>query len=754
MNDEDLSAAPPISFPYDVGVKELSELDTLAREVASISGRRDSMAERERLLFQQVAEAKGRVAAKDEIEAGLLELQTLVHERSVGAFETMLTAITDDVIPNPTGARRICLKLDVKRDMPALDIFQMNAEKPEAITSGAMLNVLSTGLRFIVVARSGMRPFLLLDEADCFIENDNTHNYFNVIHQLSRDAGIQVVMITHHAEAVMSFADEFRIYHIDTVDSRDKWPARMPNLVSAGNMWVEPGQEDHIAWLEATDFEAYPQARIEFSPGVTAIVGPNGHCKSGWARAFRAAFQGKCGDEIIRHDARSTKLCFGFNDGRVLEFNRFRKGVKGNFILHSPDSWAAQDLEAVPALHNNPGANAPDWITKELGMGLVDGIDAQLWPQTSPVFMLDQSPSKQASLLSIGRESGYLFAMNELYKDDLAMDKKQIAKDEKEIAANRALMKATEDAPAVLAQIDAVRAQALELNADTAKTLEFKSEIDRLQRYQKALGAIIVERDILSTLPKAPELVPTRDLEQWLDSYQGASTAAGLKPTVDLPPVPAIEQTSELENVLLQHRQAQIASNLAPTVALPEQPEIHRTAELEQWQGQYAQAVAAAGMKPSVPLPTIPEIEMTADLQQVLDAAAAASHYAREVAQLPQVPEAPRLDDTSGLQSWLADFSKAQQEARLPVPETPPTPPNLIDTTELSTLLQQITAAQHTVLESKAQVARVSTRMAEIETLMEKVSEVLGEECPTCKAHIDVDILLGKKEHRHAHVAP
>ena len=105
MNEEDLSAAPSIQFPHEIDVRELSHLDTLAREIASISGRRDSMADREVTLFKQVGEAKGRVAAKDEIEAGLLELQNLVHERSVGAFETMLTAITDDVIPNPTGAR-------------------------------------------------------------------------------------------------------------------------------------------------------------------------------------------------------------------------------------------------------------------------------------------------------------------------------------------------------------------------------------------------------------------------------------------------------------------------------------------------------------------------------------------------------------------------------------------------------------------------------------------------------------------------
>jgi hypothetical protein len=759
-NTANLTQAPfsPVEM-LTLDAKIQSLLDAMARELAMIAGRREQLSIREAELVARVAAAKGRLLSKPEVDGGLLALQKRVHERSVGAFESMLTAITDDVIPNPTGGRRICLDLQVKRDMPALDIYQSNAGKRETITSGAMQNVVGTGLRFIVIARSGMRPFILLDEADCWIEDGNIHNFFNVIHQLSRDAGIQTVLITHHASEVMDFSEDFRIYHIDTIESKDKWPARKPNLLSAGNMWVGEGQEDHLAWVEAKDFEGYPDARMEFSPGVTAIVGPNEHGKSAWVRMFKAAFQGEGKDDIVRHDCDATKLAYGFSDGRVLEFNRFRKGTpKANFILHSPDSWAIQDLELVPALHNNPGTNPPAWIAKELGMGVVDGVDAQLWGQENPVFMLNETDSKRASLLSIGRESGYLYAMNQIYKEDVSADNKAVTADEKEILANRTVLKATDSVDVLLDTLDGLRAMASDIIAESQKTEKMNLEFAYLEKCRNLLSTLVAQRNLFQGMPVMPEILSTSAMTQWMDEHAKSMMAIRMRSNVSMPAIFNIERTGETEQWLAQQHAAEAAINGRIAVKLNAPQEIIVTADTQKWLDDDAGARLAATVRlpADAALPLIPDIESTNSTSQWLadHVQATASAAARCPAALQDIPA---VLETASLQALL-DASDAARRDTVIARRLPKLPslPIIESTAELSAMLQKMREAEKLVSDSKKDLIRCQKELVRLEELLSAASEVLGEKCPLCENHIDVDALLGKqqKPHKHTRHAP
>lgn len=710
-------ATPPVF----IDSAALTHLDAMSRDLAIMKDRRARIVAREAVIMNEVAESKGRKLLKEEVDEGLLALQRRVHERSVGSFEKMLTAITDDVIPNPTGGSSIKLDLHVKRDMPALDIYHDNGGKREAITSGAMLNVVGTGLRFISLARSGMRRFMVLDEADCWIEDGNTRDFFSVINQLSRDANIQTLIITHHATEVMDFAEDFRIYHVDTVESNDPWPARSLRLLSQGNMWVDEGQEDHFSWLEATNFEGYQKARMEFAPGVTVIVGPNRHGKSAFTRAFRAAFSGDGTEQVIRHGAQSAKLAFGMSDGRVHEFNRFRKGNPiANYILHSESSWAAQDLEKVPALHNNPGASVPDWVDKELGMGTIDGIDVQLWDQGNPVFMLNQPASKRASLLSIGRESGFLYAMNELYKADVKEDTDKVNKGEREITAGRVLLQSTEAVDALLEGVDRLRLAATKINEEAVEILATQKEWEHIEKCENLLNALQQEQKIMEHIPYVPALLATGEMEQWISQYAEATQAASVKFDVPMPSVMSV----------------------APTTAM------------EEFVSQYDHALKSSAIRMEADIPTVYKVEETALLSDVLDAINANTTLITRSESLPSIPGILRAVPTEEMQTWLREYASATEAGNRTVDVPIPIVPLVQKTDAMASLLKELAAAGQMIADGEAQLKKIETEMTRLEQITERAAEALGEKCPVCQSQMTVDDILGKSAHRHTRISP
>ena len=72
-----------------------------------------------------------------------------------------------EVLPNESG--KIILDLSVKNNKTSLDVLIEKDGKKESVfidNGGALTNVISMGLRFIVLSRSANRRFLVFDEAN------------------------------------------------------------------------------------------------------------------------------------------------------------------------------------------------------------------------------------------------------------------------------------------------------------------------------------------------------------------------------------------------------------------------------------------------------------------------------------------------------------------------------------------------------------------------------------------------------------
>ena len=69
-------------------------------------------------LQTNIAQALYRIGLQPKVEAYMLNLQQRVHQRSVGLYEQLLTALVQDVLPeNP---HPISLELDTEKGLPLL----------------------------------------------------------------------------------------------------------------------------------------------------------------------------------------------------------------------------------------------------------------------------------------------------------------------------------------------------------------------------------------------------------------------------------------------------------------------------------------------------------------------------------------------------------------------------------------------------------------------------------------------------------
>lgn len=720
----------------------VADFDATTRTLALAAGRFDSLKERESERVAEVAAAKGREGFRSEVENVLEKLQQEAHERSVGAFEKMLTAIAQDV--QPISPITIKLELTTERNMPALDIYgevrrtPKEGEKPEEytkredLTSGALTNVVSTGLRFITLARSGNRRFLVLDEADCWIETKDVQNFFNVVNQLSRDAGIQTVIITHHD--LSGFEEDFRIYKINEIESQDQWKKRTPELISAGQMQPSEMQHDVLSFVELKNFEAYTNAHIDLAPGVTAITGINRGSKSAWARAFRSAFLGEGTDSNIRHGQAETKVAIGFSDGRVLEYNRRKKGNPiADYIMHTPESWEfsrgnplwQKDASAPVPFHNSPVAKTPNWVPVETGVGLIDGVNVQLWGQLSPVFMLNETASKKASLLSIGRESGYLFAMTEINKEDIATDNKIKREGEKEIFTLRANMEPYVGFLDLQEKIESLRNDLqILLKEDrwlsTAKTIAENLDENSIER-----AYLSQWKGLEKILPKDPLLVPTEEMVSWLASMEKAKEMQSLRTEISMPSAPEILDTTGINGLLdslqMARSDAEMKGRLPNAVSLPE---IENTTELQDLIDNLVSSKYAARLKGQMPeVPEIPEVMQTASLQDHVDRLA----VARIEMNLPllSMPEMPLFKRTQPLEQWSRDIDQANVDKSLPRIQAIEVP-QIEETRQIQNILDE-TARISTFLNGcRAQSMVLKDQFENIHNLLEKASSALG----------------------------
>lgn len=384
-------------------------------------------------LKSEVALSMVRVSWQPEVKEFLDYLQWQEHEKSVGAYEKLLSAFMEEVLP---GYRKVVFELTTERNAPALNIFIKKGENmpPEDAlmgTGGSVTNILVTGLRIISLLRSGKRKFLVLDEPDCWLNPDYIPAFSKVINEMAKELGIQIFLISHYVNSTFSGIDH-------TVHLYKNGNRLDTNILGEIPIW-EDGEEG-IKSIMLRDFQAHTDTYIPLSPGVTLLTGDNDIGKSAIVTALRSIFYGKGNKTNIRHFCDKASVSIEFTGNRLLCWERNNKGkYKESYVMLDEN----HDIDNP--LHRNDGASLPDWLMEETGIGLIDGLDIQLAWQKEPLSLLGEAPPMRAKALAVGSEADYVQGMMGLSKEDFNDAKSSVKQGEKKLESWRVQLEYLKD---------------------------------------------------------------------------------------------------------------------------------------------------------------------------------------------------------------------------------------------------------------------------------------------------------------------
>lgn len=375
-------------------------------------------------LSDEVGQAKARVESNDSVQEVLIEMQRRGHARSVGVFEQLLTALLRDVFPEE---RSVHLDLYTERGLSALDFYvskkEGELEDAETGTGGGVTNALSTGLRFIALARSDRRPFIILDEPDCWMETKRVAAFARLIQQTATELGVQVLMISHHPDSLLTAIPHRLMLEKGPQGLEINWApsSEIPT-------W-EPGQSG----LRGVMFEncfGHSQTFLPLAPGVTLLRGSNDEGKSSLVSALSMVVEGKTKDTMIQHHKPWARVTMDFGPDKVVRFQRKRTGSpKVCYELINPELGP----DSKPERTSTDSRARPDWLLDVTGIGAVDDLNVQMGNQKQPVFLLNQTSTQRAKALAIGSESGYIQQMMAFDKQEVQEARLFIRQGEKEL---------------------------------------------------------------------------------------------------------------------------------------------------------------------------------------------------------------------------------------------------------------------------------------------------------------------------------
>lgn len=531
---------------------------------AKLLGARDSARAREAVVRARVADAKGRLEIAEAVDQALDRLQARAHRRSVGAFERLLTAIVRDVLPEKGEVK---LKLYQERGAPALDVHIQNEGALEDAfdgSGGAVTNVLSAGLRFAALSRTGARRLIVLDEPDCWIKPERVLAFVRVLADVARRAGTQTILISHHEPEL--FEDLVSLVKLTRAEDG---AARVEVLRRAAE-WPDEATPG-LRSIHLQNFRAHADTVLPLFPGVTALIGDNDLGKSTAAAAsLRAVAYGEGDDSWIRHGQEEARVTLEIENGVRVGWIRRAKAKSGapkvSYMLYERGA-SEPTREGRPATRGQ----VPEWVTELLGIERIGELDIQVGNQKSPVFLLNESAPRRAQVLSVGRESNRLSSLIVRYGDLKRSDRAQVREGEEELARLADRISRSQPVEEI--------GEALARMAEDLKNIEAAHEgqrrlvsmMDRIETVEKWRQRAKTCAEALAVLPQPVEIRDTRALGELVRRIERSAWVLRAKAPPPLPDAPHLHDTAPI--ALAGQTIARLQKRLASSTAVPQMPD-------------------------------------------------------------------------------------------------------------------------------------------------------------------------------------
>jgi hypothetical protein len=668
-------------------------LTGLRRILNQAEGQRLVLVDRQDKLTREVGLAKGRILLQPKVDEFLEGLQYEAHQKSVGRYEALLSAISKDVLET---SKPIGLDLYTERGLPALDIF-VNAgegQREDIVdgSGGSLTNVISLGLRMISTVRSRMRQFAAFDEPDCWVAPHRVPRFYGVLGQMSKKMALQCLVISHHDITLLD--PTFQVTRVYVEQDGTVAAALVPN--ENAPQWADEAQPG-LRHIKLMDYQSHSDTTLHLGPGCNAIVGDNHIGKSVLVRAIRAVAYGEVSDADIRHGKKGLTVEIGLENNTTLRFSR----VKGRNPINE---WALVDANDEPITDKAtntvyqsgaPRGKVPDWVEEKLGIARVDSLDIQVAHQKYPVFLLGEPSSRRAAVLSIGRESGYIQSMITKHKENVTKDKATIRNGEKELADIKEKLERLEKVPELLTAIEACNAELEALEVDHGNTAMLEAQLVTLDSLIVQCDVAAQTMEVLKGIPTFPVEVEQRLIENeevlaygrklkglTKDKNEAEAMSGAL---ASLPKaLPALLPTEELGEIVVRFDEASTEQAIAAA-----RHEAFRTLP------------KAAPML--LPTDELAEVVVRFDDAWLAREVAAARHDT-----LATLPQMPVLHDIAAMAKLITAYDKAQAE-------------------------RDKVAAQHNA---------IAKEMEEVRKEHRKLVEQMGNVCDRCGQHVDADMLL------------
>ena len=381
-------------------------------------------------LKNEISHQKTWLEKQPVLQEFLNQIQFKLQEKNILFFRDIVTHFVQYVIQNDKeeDLKTINFDLSIRNGMPALKI---NAQTEnglfEKITSGGLKNVIATSLRVLALWRliatqsqnshTGAyqhRPFLFLDEPDCWIGNSSMPYFAELLSQLCLNFGLQILVVTH--KDVSYFQPYARVYQISKDDGESQ-----VQLMS--DVPFTDNQKDVLDSVELENFKSFKRCKIDLHPNLTVIVGKSDSGKSVLMEAMNAIINNQSDDEMLRHGEAKAQIILNY-DNHSLMWQRVRKTntlfpQKVKYTLYQNGEKLREEFES---------RDVPAFATDSLKMRKIDDVDIHLALQDDMTFLFNPKISDQerAKILSLGKEAAFVHKMMDNLKDDTREAKSQV----------------------------------------------------------------------------------------------------------------------------------------------------------------------------------------------------------------------------------------------------------------------------------------------------------------------------------------
>jgi exonuclease SbcC len=471
------------------------------------------------------------------------------------------------------------------------------------------------------------------------------------------------------------------------------------------------------------NYMSHARTEIEPAAGLTVLVGPNNCGKSAVVSALETLARTTRGDFMVRHGEKEARVTVETDDGHTIVWRR--KGGTVSYVLDGRE------------VHRE----VPDDLHEHLKLPLVKSergdyeFDVHFGQQKSPIFLLNEPPSRAATFFSASSDAGRLLEIQDKHRDKVRERKRRRGDLTKEVAQLDQQLQSLDGLGDLAEQVEQLEIEHAEVLEGQTGVRELAHAIARLEAVHAAMGKWHAESAALRPLTWPPALEDAEPL-QWMIEHIAIEQRAAAKAADARRAANELKLPPELADV---RPLAELAQKLAAATGA----HVHRTAR-------------RAALEPLRPEPELMDAGSAEDLLLRL------RHKFRDAARLQQVHEslsklveAPQLPDPQPLQMQIATLTRAAARASgdaaavLALAELRD-PPTELDPSSLEESLAALATAQRLAATAQETVAAVARELAAVAS---DVQEWVAAHpaCPICGTAVSADQLLHDPHGGHAH---